>query len=281
MAGKLVYDPILGKLKRREVPTKAGYAGKFLHSDGVAGTLPDWQTPEGSGTGGDTYVRALWYHTVAGGSSGSLAAPTGGTLVLDAWPDGVDALATELDAGGKPRWQTPTEADGAPVTVALDSGGAWTLSGTPAEYPVGIVFAYRIKVKDLQDIYTLDEAEPEPAPEGVETILQAGAAVGGHRVVSADAAGKARHTDLADAAAVATVVGIALNAADADGQVRIRQGGRIAEPSWEWTVPGAVFCGADGVLTQTPPTSGAVLPVGVAVAATAMVVRIGVPVYLA
>jgi len=280
VGGRLIYDPILGRMRRRDVPPKAGYAGKFLHSDGVDATLPDWQTPEGSGSGGDTYVRALWYHTVGAGSSGSLAAPAGGTLVLDAWPEGVDALATELDAGGKPSWETPTEADGTPVTVALDAGGAWTLSGVPAAYPIGIVFCYRTKVADLQDAYTLDEAEPEPAPQG-ETVLQAGAAVGGHRVVSVDAAGKVQHTDVSSRAAVRAVVGISVNAADADGKVRVRHSGRIVEPSWSWTVQGPIYCGAAGVLTQTPPTSGAVLRVGVAVAGDAMVVRVGVAFFLA
>lgn len=279
--GKLIYDPILGALRRREVPTKAGASGKYLHSDGVAATLPDWDTPDGAGTGGDVYVRAYWFAAVAAGTSGSLAAPTGGTLCLDAWPEGVDALATELDAGGKPSWETPTEADGTPVTATLDSGGAWTLSGTPSAYPVGIVFCYRTQVKNLDDAYTLQETEPEPAPEGVETILAAGAAVSGHRMVSADGDGKARHTDLSSVASVEAVLGLALNAADADGRVRIRQGGKVVEPSWSWTVPGMIYCGANGVLTQTAPASGAVLAVGSAVAATAMVVRIGVPVYLA
>lgn len=279
--GKILFDPILGRLRRREVPQKAGYAGKFLHSDGDNGTLPDWQTPAGDGSGGDTYVRAFWYHTVAAGTGGALTAPTGGTIVLDAWPEGVDALATELGVDGRPTWATPTEADGTPVTVALDSGGVWALSGAPVEYPIGIVYCYRSKVADLQDIYTLDEAQPEPAPEGVETIRQAGAAVGGHRVVSADSNGQARHTDLASASSVEAVLGLAVNAADAGGRVRIRQGGVVVEPSWSWTVPGALYCGGDGVLTQTPPTGGAVLPVGVAIAGDAMVVRIGVPVYLA
>lgn len=278
--GKLLFDPMLARIRRREVPQKAGYAGKFLHSDGDNGTLPDWQTPAGDGSGGDTYVRAFWYHSAAAGTGGTLTAPTGGALVLDAWPEGVDALATELGVDGRPTWATPTEADGTPVTVALDSGGVWALSGAPVEYPIGIVYCYRSKVADLQDIYTLDEAQPEPAPEGVETILQAGAAVGGHRVVSVDASGKVQHTDPAARESVRAVVGISVNAADADGRVRVRHGGRVVEPSWSWTVRGRIYCGAGGVLTQQLPTSGAVLAVGVAVAADAMVVRVGSAVYL-
>jgi hypothetical protein len=157
MAGKLKFDPFLGRMRLRDVPTKAGTSGKFLHSDGVVNTLPDWDDAPGAGSGGDVYVRAYWFESVAGGTTGNLSAPTGGALVLDAWPDGVDALATELDAGGKPTWETPATAGGVAVTVALDADGDWTLSGTPASYPVGIVFCYRTQMDDLDDSKTLAE----------------------------------------------------------------------------------------------------------------------------
>ena len=281
MAREVYYDPIAGMLRQRDVPSKTGHSGKFLHSDGDDATPADWDSPDGAGTGGDTYVRAYWFAAVASGTTGSLAAPAGGSLVFDAWPEGVDALATELDAGGKPAWETPTQVDGTPVTVALNESGVWTLSGVPSEYPVGIVFCYRTKVADLQDGYTLQETEPEPTAEGVEVILEAGAAVGGQRVVSADAAGAVRHADPADAASVLAVVGISANAADAAGKVRIRTGGKLVDPSWNWTPRAPVFCGTTGLLTQTVPTAGAVLQVGLATSPTMLVVRIGLPVWLA
>lgn len=280
VAGKLKYDFMLGRMRLRDVPRKAGYAGKFLHSDGQDATLPDWDAPQGAGAGGDTYVRAYWFAAVVAGTAGSLAAPTGGALVFDAWPEGVDALATELDAGGKPSWESPTEADGTPVSVALGEDGVWTLSGAPAGYPIGIVFCYRTKVVDLQDIYTLQETQPEPSLEGVEVVLAAGAAVGGHRVVCVGADGRVVHVDLGSVGSVMGVQGVSANAAEVGERVRVRTSGVLVEPSWSWTAGAPVFCGEAGVLVQVAPAGMALLPVGLALSATALWVRLGVPVFL-
>lgn len=159
MAGKLIFDPFLGRLRRRDVPSQTGHSGKVLGTDGDEQTLPAWQAAGGGG--GDVYVRVYWFESIASGSSGTLSPPSGGTIVLDQWPEGVDALAVELDASGKPTWQTPAEDDGTPVTATLDASGNWTLSGAPASYPVGIIFCYRTTVEDLDDSKTIAEVELE------------------------------------------------------------------------------------------------------------------------
>ena len=109
----------------------------------------------------EIYVKAYWYEPIASGTNGTLTPPTDGVLAFDQWPDGVDALASEAGTNGKPNWNTPTQTDGTPVTATLDPGGAWQLSAVPAEYPLCIVFCYRIKIKDFNDAYSLDEMEPD------------------------------------------------------------------------------------------------------------------------
>lgn len=120
-------------------------------------------------SGASSNYLVVWFEAVASGTAGTLSAPAGGTLVADQWPDGTDALATELDAAGRPTWKTPRESGGSLVTATLDvATGAWTLSGTPASYPVGIVFAYTIAVADYDPDYALigpDYIGDEPQTE--------------------------------------------------------------------------------------------------------------------
>jgi hypothetical protein len=142
------------------------------------------------------------------------------------------------------------------------------------------VFCYRTKVVDLQDIYTLQETQPEPSLEGVEVVLAAGAAVGGHRVVCVGADGRVVHVDLGSVGSVMGVQGVSANAAEVGERVRVRTSGVLVEPSWSWTAGAPVFCGEAGVLVQVAPAGMALLPVGLALSATALWVRLGVPVFL-
>lgn len=110
-------------------------------------------------------------------------------------------------------------------------------------------------------------------------ILQAvaGATLGGHRAIFIDA-GRAQYADSA-APSAERVAGITLGAAAEDAVVNYQTAGAITEPSWNWN-EGPVFLGANGMLTQTPPSSGAVVELGVALAPTTIIVRIGPAVFL-
>ncbi|WP_310530713.1 hypothetical protein [Novosphingobium sp.] len=96
-------------------------------------------------------------------------------------------------------------------------------------------------------------------------------AVNGHRALSANAAGQVRHcgSDSADAQAV---LGISLGAAIVGDIVLVHSGGDVEESSWNWT-PGPVWVGAGGVLTQTPPSTGTLIRIGVASATTKLTVN--------
>lgn len=111
-----------------------------------------------------------------------------------------------------------------------------------------------------------------------ELALTAAEAIGGHRVVSTDAAGEAVYTDPATAASVARAVGLSVGAAAAGASLRVRTAGALTESSWAWT-PGPVYAGASGVPTQTVPATGHILQIGVAVSATKLVVRLEKPIY--
>ncbi len=100
----------------------------------------------------------------------------------------------------------------------------------------------------------------------------------GHRVICSNGVGLARYASNDAPADAHAALGISTNAAVAGAPVTIQYAGKLVEPGWTWTPNMPVFCGVDGVLTQEAPTTGFVLIVGVATAATALVVGIKQPI---
>jgi len=76
-----------------------------------------------------------------------------------------------------------------------------------------------------------------------------------------------------------SIVGISQNAANDTEDVIIINSGSMEDPSWNWH-DGPIFFTIDGVLTQTPPTSGYLVVIGKAVTNTKMNVEIGNPIIL-
>lgn len=114
-------------------------------------------------------LKTEWFEEIASGTSGTLSAPTGGTILLNEWADGVDALTSEMDAAENlPSYITPVESDGTPITATLTAGGAWTLSGTPVSYPVAIIYVYKVLA------WQFDETKSLVTPDVVGKLAQVG-----------------------------------------------------------------------------------------------------------
>lgn len=94
--------------------------------------------------------------------------------------------------------------------------------------------------------------------------------IGGHRVVAAPL------TDIqyANSSTLFVILGITTGSADAGSQIEIAVEGEIDEPTWNWT-PGPVYVGVNGLLTQVAPSTGVVQQIGVALASTKILIRIG------
>jgi hypothetical protein len=109
-----------------------------------------------------------------------------------------------------------------------------------------------------------------PGPPGnVQLITRvAGEALGGQRVVYVDADNKAYYASPDDAEA-GLIVGVTTAAAAQGAAVQIRTEGEIVESSWNWT-SAPIWLGANGLLTQTPPTSGVLYRVGIPLGPQAM-----------
>lgn len=104
----------------------------------------------------------------------------------------------------------------------------------------------------------------------------AGEALGGHRGVLVDT-GVAYYADSSVVADIGKLVGITTGAVSMGADAVVLTSGEITEPSWTW-VPGPVYLGLTGLLTQTPPATGFIQVVGIAMTATVLLVRIQDPV---
>lgn len=91
---------------------------------------------------------------------------------------------------------------------------------------------------------------------------------------------KADYADSDSATYANSVLGISVISALTGTPIQIQYKGEIVNPGWSWVENEPIFCGPAGSLTQTAPTSGFQLIVGIAVAPTKMVVGIKQPILL-
>jgi hypothetical protein len=121
---------------------------------------------------------------------------------------------------------------------------------------------------------------PRGLAGGSAITVTAGQDVGGHRAVVLNASDQALYADQTNPHHVNRLVGVTTGAASAGGSVSIVSHGNMVEPTWNWTVDSPVFLGANGLLTQTPPISGFLQIVGMAVSPTTLFVTIRDPIIL-
>jgi hypothetical protein len=95
-----------------------------------------------------------------------------------------------------------------------------------------------------------------PGPVGGNGLGTASRPLSGHRVVTALPDGSLDYASNDDPAHLAAPLWITTTAAGTGDEVAFVVVGPVTEPSWNWT-PGPVYLGANGVLTQTPPTAPA------------------------
>jgi hypothetical protein len=108
------------------------------------------------------------------------------------------------------------------------------------------------------------------ASEGQAAVsIIAAETISGHKVVAANGSGLAVLASPASALAL-SVIGVATGAAQMGAPCTILTTGEMQEPTWAFT-PGQVWLGANGSLTQTPPSSGFIVCIGVATGPTRLI----------
>lgn len=94
----------------------------------------------------------ITYFTEISSTAGNITIPTGATILLDQLQGGVDAYVSEI-TNGQPNGNFPRTSGGITVDVSsFNTMGAYTLSGTPASYPVALIYILKIKAKDYSNL---------------------------------------------------------------------------------------------------------------------------------
>ncbi|MEO5499011.1 MAG: hypothetical protein ABIR46_00760 [Candidatus Saccharimonadales bacterium] len=114
-----------------------------------------------------------------------------------------------------------------------------------------------------------------PGIDGGMVVVTAGSVIHGRRVVRVSD-GLAFHPDILNNQHASEILGISMQAGSLYEVLPIRVNGPVSDSSWFW-VPGYVFCGADGVLTQTPGSTGWLQRVGRVINATTISIDIDTP----
>ena len=144
--------------------------------------------------------------------------------------------------------------------VAIEAAAVPVVIETDAEYAVTHDMAPEVRL-----ISSGDQGPPGP-PGGVVIQRSAGHLISALRVVY-EASGLVYVLDYRDADHIDMLLGITLTAATAGEPVNVQRSGVLDDAGWAWT-PGRVWLGADGRLTQTPPTDGFDVLIGAATSAT-------------
>lgn len=178
--------------------------------------------------------------------------------------------------GGKPVEPPVTSFLASPPPVA----GSTATAGTTYTLPIATQAVIGgVKVGDNLAVTTGGILSAN-LPLFLTTTATAGAALGGHRAVIYDDTGAAQYADSTVLMDAGAVVGLTLGAAAAGDTVAIATSGAVSEPSWAWAERLPVFLGTNGLLTQTPPVAGFMLPMGVPLSPTTLLLRVQSPLIL-
>ena len=121
-----------------------------------------------------------------------------------------------------------------------------------------------------------DQGEQGPPGSDLSVMdVQAGETIHGRRVIRM-VDGLAYHPDLLNNEHALQVLGIALAASVTGASFPVRTSGPVYDAGWNWD-PGYVYCSTDGVLTQSPPSTGWLQRVGRVINPTTFNVDIDTP----
>ena len=120
---------------------------------------------------------------------------------------------------------------------------------------------------------TLDIESGGIVAANIDTSLTAGMSISALRCITTNSSGEAVYAT-PDTLANAVVIGISTTAGSAGDTITVKTTGELSDASWNWT-KGAIYLGANGVLTQTAPSGGSiVVHVAKAITATKIIIDI-------
>jgi hypothetical protein len=148
------------------------------------------------------------------------------------------------------------------MPVPVEPSEIISLTVTDSEgFELGVVDGDRFELV-AEENYPIELAAPDQIvivgdgsslPAGVVLRVPAAADLSGHRVLIYSN-GSVGYADNLTASHAYLVIGISQSAAMSGAPVDIYNRAIVTESGWSWTAGQPVFCGANGLLTQVPPT---------------------------
>jgi hypothetical protein len=169
-----------------------------------------------------------------------------------------------------------------PVMYTLVQAGV----GSPE--PSGLVTTPKVPVILTEPVtYTLVQSgtgagppgPPGPSGQVGDLTLLAYTNIGGGRVVRSLGDGYVNYVGSDEPQYASSVVGVTMGAAVTGATIRIQFSGELSDSGWNW-VPGPIYCGLNGILTQSLPTTGFLLTLGTAISNTTILINIKQPLIL-
>lgn len=211
-------------------------------------------------------------------------ATSGATVGKDLrWPNGTVVKESELkqstSAGttvnaSPTLWKLIREIPANIQKLAALAGTGWATRQSDGEWSLRT-----LQAGDGIEVENGDADAGDPIISLAPAIRVAASTVSALRVVTESSAGVS-HLDPTDDEQVAGLLGVSISAGDAGDEIRIKTGGTIDDAGWSW-VPGFVYAGPNGTLTQTYPASGWEIVIGYAPSATRLNLTFDEPVKLA
>lgn len=166
---------------------------------------------------------------------------------------------------------------GSSIAIYMDLNNQVIVGDTALVYKNGQLSTNKILLPDgsVYSVLIPGGASPEPIPNFQSYTALTD--VSGHRVMKIDIGGVtyASSNNINDAN---LVLGITINAGSAGSKVNVQLFGEMTEPSWNWIPGDPIFCGLNGLLTQTAPTSGFAIIVAEAILPQTVIVTLKSPI---
>jgi hypothetical protein len=120
----------------------------------------------------EQYELVEYYYTVTSGTTGTVSIPTGYTIEMDRFTNGIDAIVAKEGTDGKPTDEAVYTSLGVIISTTLAANGAYVFSGIPSGYNVCIVYYLKGQRKYRNNLVfnnILGSTEYNPNPT-IETV---------------------------------------------------------------------------------------------------------------
>lgn len=97
---------------------------------------------------GEKVIRTTRFAVISSGTSGTIAIPGYAEIIEDDFGGTVDAVISAMSSG-KPTYENALTAGAAVVSTTLDTSGNYVLSGTPASYPVALIYRVNTSLENF------------------------------------------------------------------------------------------------------------------------------------